>query len=355
MKINFINQIAGQDAIGDLLNNLLKDETKGFLRLKLVMAFVNHTGLSQIQDSLESFYDRRGILEFIIGLDNGITSYEALKYLRTRFPKAGLFLFQDQSVNVVFHPKIVILEGQQTTVCIVGSANVTVGGLYNNFETGVVFEINHEADQEYVDAVSSLWTTFRNPMPPLSAGHILELSEQWLEQNRRNFPTKKEVKRERKRRLKWKFSGFAAVKRKSPKQKPLRTGTAKPAAHAPEAGSQLYLEILSETRDGNQVQIPTIVVESFFKGDLTTTKELRLSVNGATFRDVTINHFPNNTHRISINELTGVSRPAIAVFTRQARQPDSYNCEVLEGEAYKAALLHCTEQTREGSRRWGIE
>ncbi len=53
--------------------------------------------------------------------------------------------------------------------------------------------------------------------------------------------------------------------------------------------------------------------------------------------------------------LTGVSRPAIAVFTRQARQPDSYTCEVLEGEAYKAALLHCTEQTREGSRRWGIE
>ena len=193
-------------------------------------------------------------------------------------------------------------------------------------------------------------------MPPLSAGHILELSEKWLEQNRRNFPTKKEIKRERKRRLKSKFSGFAAVKRKSPKpSKSLKTESAKPAARAPEAGSQLYLEILSETRDGNQVQIPTIVVESFFKGDLIRTKELRLSVNGAPLRDASINHFPNNTHRISINELTGVPRPAIAVFTRQARLADTYNCEVLVGEAYEAALIHCTEQTREGSRRWGIE
>jgi hypothetical protein len=102
-------------------------------------------------------------------------------------------------------------------------------------------------------------------------------------------------------------------------------------------------------------KIPTIVVGSFFKRDLTTTKELRLSVNGAAFRAVSINHFPNNTHRISINELTGIPRPAIAVFMRQPGQPVTYNCEVLVGGAYEAALIHCTEQTREGSRKWGIE
>ncbi|HEX8151204.1 MAG TPA: phospholipase D family protein [Pyrinomonadaceae bacterium] len=371
MRITTITQFAGHNSVGEILKELLADNSKEFHAVKFLMAFVNLSGLSYIRDSIEDFYDDNGTLEFIIGLDNGVTTYEALKYLNARFPRASLFLFQDQSAEIIFHPKVIILEGRETTVCIVGSANLTLGGLHSNFEGAVMLEADNQDDEEHVRSIATLWDTFRHPKPPLSSAHIQELNGAWLSKNRSKFSTRKDREQENKKRRKSKFSGFGAVKFKRPKLSPpppplpvpppptptvaVPPPTSPTAVRTPASGQKLYLEILSETREGNQVQLPRAVVTSYFRGSLTRPKHLRLSVDGAPYREVSIAHFANNTHRISINELTGVPRPAMAVFTRDAGALNSYTCEILTGRGYDAALTRCTEQTRAGSRRWGVE
>ena len=232
-----------------------------------------------------------------------------------------------------------------------------------------MLEADNQGDQEHIRSIATIWDTFRHPQPPLSREHIQELNDSWLRKNQNKFSTKKEKKRENKNRRKSKFNGFGAVKFKRPKVSPpppAQSDPPPPAVAVPlptppiavrpaVSGQKLYLEILSETRDGNQVQLPTVVVTSYFRGSLTRPKHLRLSVNGAAYRDVSIAHFANNTHRISINELTGIPRPAIAVFTREEGTLDSYTCQILTGRNYDQALTHCTEQTRAGARHWGIE
>jgi len=103
MNIKFLNQRAGAENIGDTLNALLAGDR--FQHLKFLMAFVNDGGLGCLRHSLEAFYDRGGILEFIIGIDQGITTHAALDYLQRRFPDASVFLFHDDDQRITFHPR----------------------------------------------------------------------------------------------------------------------------------------------------------------------------------------------------------------------------------------------------------
>lgn len=118
--------------LGDRLIELL--DSTDFHTLNIAVAFAKNSGVLRIKDSLERFRKRGGIVNAYVGVDLGGTSYEAL---------TALLLLTD-SLNVVhsergqtFHVKIYQFLGNDKGLIVVGSHNLTGGGLWTNFESSL--------------------------------------------------------------------------------------------------------------------------------------------------------------------------------------------------------------------------
>ena len=118
--------------LGDRLIELL--ESPDFHTLNIAVAFARSSGVLRIKDSLKKFREGGGKVNVYVGVDLGGTSYEALTAL----------LLHTDSLNVVhseggqtFHSKIYQFSGKNNGLLVVGSHNLTGGGLWTNFESSV--------------------------------------------------------------------------------------------------------------------------------------------------------------------------------------------------------------------------
>jgi len=323
------------------------------------MAFVTKDGLRYIKDALEQYYDNGGVVEFIIGIDNGVTTYEALAYLKTRFPEASLFIFHDASPKKVFHHKVVIFENEKTLACVIGSANLTLGGMYSNYESVFFAEFDRQLDKHHVVELSKTWDAYRNPREPFHPQNLQSLTDAWLTghgpQLRRN------TQKHKKMQTGTSQSGFPTTDLPKPalsswprSQRTKREGR-EPRVSNVSKGGKLLVEVLKETgAGGTQIQMPTKVLTDYFNGSIRRPIPLRLLFGHGSFRDGYIHHFANNTHRISIKELANVPRPVILVFERLQHYANSFQCTILRGAGYQKALRDCDQQTRLEAKRWGI-
>jgi HKD family nuclease len=129
-------ELMNQPLTGQLGNRLLELlDSQEYQILNIVVAFAKNSGVLRIKDGLEKFRGRGGKFNIYLGIDLGGTSYEAL---------TSLLLLTD-SLNVVhsekgqtFHPKIYQLLGHDKGVMVVGSHNLTGGGLWTNFESSII-------------------------------------------------------------------------------------------------------------------------------------------------------------------------------------------------------------------------
>lgn len=129
-------ELMNQPFSGQLGNRLI--ELLGsphYHTLNIVVAFAKNSGVLRIKEALERFRERGGIINAYVGVDLGGTSYEALTAL----------LLHTDSLNIVhsengqtFHPKIYQFLGNEKDLLIVGSHNLTGGGLWTNFESSII-------------------------------------------------------------------------------------------------------------------------------------------------------------------------------------------------------------------------
>lgn len=150
--------------LGDRLINLL--DSSDYQTLNIVVAFAKNSGVLRIKDALERFRKRGGKVNVYVGVDLGGTSYEALTAL----------LLRTDSLNVVhsekgqtFHAKIYQFVGKDKGLVVVGSHNLTGGGLWTNFESSVLtplggssasnVELQNELD-DYIGKLTSLKGSF---------------------------------------------------------------------------------------------------------------------------------------------------------------------------------------------------
>lgn len=129
--------------LGDRLIDLF--ESSDFHTVNIVVAFAKNSGVLRIKDSLKRFRARGGAVNVYVGVDLGGTSYEAL---------TALLLYTD-SLNVIhseigqtFHSKIYHFLGGDKGFIIVGSHNLTGGGLWTNFESSVLVSIDNSNECE---------------------------------------------------------------------------------------------------------------------------------------------------------------------------------------------------------------
>lgn len=159
-------ELMNQPFTGQLGNRLIELlDSSDYHTLNIVVAFAKNSGVLRIKDAFERFREQGGIVNVYVGVDMGGTSYEALTAL----------LLHTNSLNVVhsengqtFHPKIYQFLGEDKGLIVVGSHNLTAGGLWTNFESSVFIPLDGARTnssltiglEDYIGQLTSLKDSF---------------------------------------------------------------------------------------------------------------------------------------------------------------------------------------------------
>lgn len=126
--------------VGDEILDCMASAT----RTMMAVAFVKFSGVRLIEESLVGLLDRGGKAEIIFGLDFSLTDPRALSRvmeIRVSHPALTLFAFSDPYLpgrEPAFHPKLYMFEqADGDWTAIIGSSNLSQGGLVDNVEIGV--------------------------------------------------------------------------------------------------------------------------------------------------------------------------------------------------------------------------
>lgn len=142
--------------IGPRLEALLNEASKGkFQRVTLVSAFAKRAGLRRLSKAMIDAKAKGVELTGIVGIDHGGTTKEGLQDVFAQCDKT--YVVHSTRLDVTFHPKAYIFEGTDRAILLLGSSNLTCGGLYTNIEANIEAEFTLPTEKEaYEDATSWL-------------------------------------------------------------------------------------------------------------------------------------------------------------------------------------------------------
>ena len=329
------------------------------LHCRLATAYASWGGLSLVSDAVEEFLDQGKTLHTVFGTANGITTPDALLYawyLKRRFRRGiQARVFDWEYGNSEFHPKYYEFVYPDRRVCIVGSSNLTGGGFARNHELSAV--VTSRIDAPINRRSNRWWKQLVSGSHEVTPKLIRDMSQ------RNELGTEDG---DRKRIKGQKFIDVKLPRAKKPlfehlvKAEPvpkLRHEVFADADTLSEKPTRLYLEILRhETGGGHQIQLPVATLGAFFGLGQGGSEEVTFRFPGSNQPTrVQLTHFGNNTHRVRLLPLRDLPRPGIVVFKRTTH-PNVFDCEPIASTRYKSVLeKKCVEQTREDSRRWGLQ
>jgi HKD family nuclease len=358
--VPLIQLTGGKTRLAERLNKLLAETD--LKRFRVAVAYVRWSGLGILANRLEAFLKTGGEFQAIYGIENGVTSPDSLLYslYLKKLYKCHSFAatVKDQYQNATFHPKFFEFQFEKKRVALIGSNNLTAGGLVNNIE--LLMQAEFAADDPLVAELDGAWQAFAALAEPISLEKIRQLKDQKklgseLDREPGTAGAKPYVNVGVKTAKKPLFLKFLDVK-SVPVKKALITNldviTEKP--------KKLYLQILKYETGGSkaggdagyQVQLPVATLSAFFGVPPDKTQNVSFHF-GPELIEVSLTHFGNNTHRIRLKPIQKIKRPAIVVFERTGN--NEYKCSVVPANRYRSVLAaKCTQQTRAGARRWGI-
>lgn len=139
-------------------------------QVTLSVAFVRESGVQQIEDNLKAH--ATNVIVFA-GIRNDITSFQGLALLHSIIG-SNLYIVDTGSRNILFHPKLYLVRGEAHARLIVGSANLTLGGLNNNIEASMMldFDLTDADDKAFVDGIESQLMA----LPPAYPFNVLKVN-----------------------------------------------------------------------------------------------------------------------------------------------------------------------------------
>lgn len=170
MKVELIKD---NENLGEVLNSKLKNTD--FDRLKIMVAFVKYSGIAHLYESFSKFINIGGQIEMIAGIDLNGTSIQALEQLQ-KLSRDNLYIHHDVGFNT-FHPKVYIFEKKENIISlIIGSSNLTVGGLFNNYEANIILTPeNKEIDDFFLQDINNYFKNLLNNSNTIKASTELIL------------------------------------------------------------------------------------------------------------------------------------------------------------------------------------
>ncbi|WQT24884.1 restriction endonuclease [Helicobacter pylori] len=133
-----------------ILSNLnypkvITEGLRNSLNTHIAVAFLKYSGVEIIQDALIDSLEKGAEFEIIVGLDFKTTDSKSIRFLldlNKTYKKLRFYCYGDKENNktdIVFHPKIYMFDNGKEKTSIIGSTNLTKGGLENNFEVNTIF------------------------------------------------------------------------------------------------------------------------------------------------------------------------------------------------------------------------
>lgn len=156
--MEFIQQPFGSYRLGDFLTRNLAGQWTHF---RAAVAFVKCSGVRHIAPVLTKFSRTRDV-EIIIGIDHQGTSFEGLKDLHSAVSPRGRIVIFHNSLPFTFHPKVYLFKSPVAADVLIGSGNLTEGGLFTNYEAGlrVFLDLNDPKQAALLQSVEQVLDTW---------------------------------------------------------------------------------------------------------------------------------------------------------------------------------------------------
>ena len=159
--MEFIYQPAPANRLGDYL----KDNFSGsWTQFRAAIAFVKRSGTKHIAPSLGDFAKENQV-EIIVGIDHRGTSFEGLSDLIEAVVPHGRVIVFHNRLPYTFHPKIYLFKSDTAAEVILGSGNLTEGGLFTNYEAAfrLSFDLTDSIEASGLRAIEDILDTWADP------------------------------------------------------------------------------------------------------------------------------------------------------------------------------------------------
>ncbi len=186
--VNFIHQPEGTIRLGDYLKMHL--EQPGWTHFRAAVAFVKRSGVQHIQNSLAEF-SKKASVKMSVGIDMGGTSLEGLNGLLASVKPPNQIWIYHNANQSTFHPKVYLFKNNKQADVLVGSGNLTEGGLFTNYEASFAITLNlskkpDKAVLKYIEELLDSWSN-------LAQGTAQLLTPEFLEELVKNDYVPKEI------------------------------------------------------------------------------------------------------------------------------------------------------------------
>lgn len=251
--MDFIAQPLGQFRLGDFLIRNFQDKQWTLFRASI--AFVKNSGVKHLYGLLSNFQER-GQAKISVGVDNGVTTYEGLVNLLDAIgSNSELWIFHNENSST-FHPKVYLFANDLGADFIVGSGNLTEGGLFTNYEAflRVSLDLLNPDDKQKYDEIITYLDYWTDP----STGCAIQADIPFLNDLCDNdyLPTENQIKRDRKE----KRQQTQEKSKKSKRYKPFKAAKVQSAPYQPAIPVQLP-EIVAATEPTQAISLVEPVEE----------------------------------------------------------------------------------------------
>ncbi|MBI4490124.1 MAG: phospholipase D family protein [Deltaproteobacteria bacterium] len=163
--MRFLRQPDTATRLGDFLKVQLAAQR--WREFRAAVAFTKRSGVQYLADELATFASR-GSVRISVGVDLHGTSKDGLQALLDAVTANGgeVWIFHNADpFRPTFHPKVYLFKKPDAALLIIGSGNLTAGGLFTNYEANAVFEIDlkDKADAALLREVEAALDAWSDP------------------------------------------------------------------------------------------------------------------------------------------------------------------------------------------------
>ena len=151
-------------------------ESIGAVRGGGIFAWANAAGAaSLLEDDLFKAFLKKGDFRLLVGTDTitNTAAIEQLVRISEKQPRLKPQAFLSPTASL-FHPKMAWFEHNDHLSLIVGSGNLTMGGLRSNWEAFVVEHLTDQAKEEALDAIEAFLADQAQNLAPLADQRVLD-------------------------------------------------------------------------------------------------------------------------------------------------------------------------------------
>jgi hypothetical protein len=159
--MQFITQPFGEVRLGEFLLKHFADPHWTLCRA--AVAFVRRSGTQHLRQALRDF-SARAEVRISVGVDLYGTSTEGLRDLVEATREGQVFVYRNNGPHT-FHPKVYLFESAQRADVLVGSGNMTGGGLFTNYEASLAasLDLRVAEDRAFLQVLEATLDTWSHP------------------------------------------------------------------------------------------------------------------------------------------------------------------------------------------------